>query len=271
MSEFWSNIQSTFTEELTGLCLRIIGGGLALLVGFRLIRWIMRLMDRSHLANKLDPTVRTFCNSLLSAGLKILLIIAVAGMVGVPTASIIAVLGSAGVAIGLALQGSLSNLAGGVMLLWNKPFSKGDYIEVPGITPGVVTDITVFYTTLRTVDNLTVVIPNGAVSGAALTNYSAMPERRVDIDFSIAYEADIDAARACLLAAAEDCDKMLDLPAPAVFVTEMADSAVLLGFRGWCKTTDYLAARYAMNESGKKALDKAGVSIPYPQVDVHMK
>ena len=271
MEAFLRNLRDVLSTNVVQVALSALAALAVLFIGFRLIRLIMRLFQRSKAAQRMDPTVQTFLHSLISFVLKALLVVVVCGIVGIPTASIIAVLGSAGVAIGLAMQGSLSNFAGGVMLLLFKPFEKGNYIEVANCPAGTVTDISIFYTTLLTLDNKRVVIPNGAGSNATLTNYSAMPERRIDMDFSVSYEADIDTVRACILTAATQCEHIKDTPAPLVYMNDMADSAVLFRFQGWCDSKDYFNACFAIRESVKRALDAAGISIPYPQMDVHVK
>ena len=269
--QFWSNIVSTLSESAVKVVLSALAAIVILVVGFRLIGWFMRRLKKTRLYLRLDPTAQPFFSSLLSVGLKCLLIILLAGVVGVPTASIITLLGSAGVAIGLAMQGSLSNLAGGMMLLLFKPFQKGDFIEVANNPPGTVRDLSVFYTTLVTVDHRVVVIPNGALSNGAMTNYSAMETRRVDLDFSVAYAERTENARRTILAAAAGCPMILPDPAPEVWVTQLSDSAVILQYHGWCKQADYKLACCDVTERVKAAFDAAGLSIPVPQMDVHVK
>ncbi|MEG1523789.1 MAG: mechanosensitive ion channel [Clostridia bacterium] len=271
MESFVDNLAKIISEESVKILLTVTAAIVVLLVGFKLIHWLMKITSRSKLSARMDPTVHTFVNSMMSIGLKSLLVVAVCGIVGIPTASIIAVLGSAGVAIGLAMQGSLSNFAGGVMILMFKPFVSGDYIEVPNIQPGTVTEISIFYTTLLTVDNRKIVIPNGTVSNSALINYSAKPIRRVDLSFGVSFSADIDQVRNIILKEAAQCPLLLADPAPIAVLESMADSAMMFGFRGWCSTIDYLSACYDMRERVKKALDANSISIPFPQLDVHMK
>ena len=271
MENFFEGLLSSASETGVQMILKALGAIIVLFVGFRLIRWITRFAARSSMAKRMDPTASSFLGSALSIGLKMVLIIAVCGIVGIPTASIIAVLGSAGVAVGLAMQGSLSNFAGGVMILLFRPFVKGDYIEIPNSEAGTVEDISIFYTTLMTPDNRKVVIPNGTVSNATLTNYSATPRRRVDLVFSAAYEADIDQVRRCILEAAVKSPAILSDPAPDVVLKELGDSSVQYLFRGWCDPKDYLATTFEIRENVKRSFDGAGVPIPYPQLDVHMK
>lgn len=256
---------------MVGFCLSLIGGVVTLIVGFRLIHWLMKGFGKSKLFKRLDPTAQPFIMSLANVTLKVLLILVVAASVGVPTASIIAVLGSAGVAVGLALQGSLSNLAGGIMILFYKPFKRGDFIEMGTNPSGTVEDISIFYTTLITVDNRTVVIPNGTLSNGTLVNYSTQPLRRVDVDFSIAYGEDCDKARTAILEAAGGCGLILSEPAPAVYMTKLMDSSVVLQYRGWANGVDAAMAQLEIRERVKKGLDEKGISIPFPQLDVHVQ
>lgn len=271
MATVWEHVSNFLSTNAVAFVLNLVLGLIVLFVGFRLVRLLIRLFQRSKAGARMDPTARSFIESLGGFLLRALLIVIFAGIVGIPTASIIALLGSVGVAIGLAMQGSLGNLAGGVMILLFKPFSKGDYIAVPGAESGTVTDISIFYTTIVTIDNRRVVIPNGTVSNATITNYSANGTRRIELSFSAAYEVDSDAVRKVLLSAAGEREKLLPDPAPEVILKSMVDSAVIYELRCWCATGDYLAESNALRELAKRRFDEAGISIPFPQVDVHMK
>ena len=273
MTEFWNNLKLVLSAKSVEMLLTVLVACVVLVVGFRLIKWLLRLSQKSRAAQKLDPSVRSFWQSFLSIALKVVLIVIVAGIVGVPTASIVAVLGSAGLAIGLALQGSLSNFAGGVMILLFKPFLAGDYIEVSGSADarGVVTDISIFYTTLRTYDNRRIVVPNGAVSNATLVNFSSLPTRRVDLTLAAGYRAKPAEVSALLLALAAADPRVLAEPAPFARMTKMGDSALEFTLRAWCETGDYWDLLYDLTERAKAAFDEHGIEIPYPQMDVHVK
>lgn len=238
-----------------------------LLVGLWLIKRLVRVVDRRVSAS--DPTLGKFLASLSGMTLKILLLISVASMVGIATTSFIAVLGAAGLAVGLALQGSLSNFAGGVLILIFKPFKVGDAIEAQGYT-GTVIEIQILYTILNTFDNRRVVIPNGNLSNSSMINISAYDTRRCDMTFGIGYDDDIDKAKAiCARLIGED-ERALSEPAPLVVVGALGESSVDLTVRAWTKSSDLWPFYWEMQEKVKKAFDEAGISIPYPQRDVHM-
>ncbi len=242
---------------------------LVLVVGFWLIGRVLKVMQMALDRKGVDLTLKRFLRSLASIVLKTLLLISVASMVGVATTSFIAILGAAGLAIGLALQGSLSNFAGGVLLLLFKPYKVGDYIEASGHA-GTVHSIQIFTTVLKTPDNKTVIIPNGPIANGSIINYSAEPTRRVDMVFGIGYGDDIDKARAVLNKLIVADKRILSEPEPAVLVGELADSSVNFKVRVWVNAADYWGVYFAMHESVKKAFDSDGVSIPFPQRDVHI-
>ncbi|EGG98166.1 Small-conductance mechanosensitive channel [gamma proteobacterium IMCC2047] len=201
--------------------------------------------------------------------LKALLLVSVASMVGIETTSFIAVLGAAGLAIGLALQGSLSNFAGGVLLLLFKPYKVGDVIETQGHI-GTVNSIQIFTTVLKTPGNKTIIIPNGPVANGSIVNYSTEPTRRCDMVFGIGYDDDIDKAKAILRELIEADSRVLKDPAYALLLSELADSSVNFTLRLWVNAADYWGLYFDMQEAVKKAFDAQGISIPYPQQDVHM-
>ena len=244
--EFFDNITGLFAENIVGYLFRSLAALAALLIGFRLIRWVVKLYDRSKAAQRLDPTAHSFVGSALSIGLKVVLVITVAGIVGIPTASIIALLGSVGVAIGMALQGSLSNLAGGLMILLFRPFVQGDLIEIKDLDIGTVTDISIFYTRLLTADNRRIVVPNGTVSNTAITNYTSEHIRRLDLEFCVDYGADSNRVRQILLAVAKGRERIHGEPAPEVVVKGMGDSAVIHELRAYCDAKDYYNEKFAI-------------------------
>jgi len=239
------------------------------IVGFWIIKRVIGLMDRALTKKDVEPTLKSFLDSLLSVILKALLLISVASMVGIQTTSFIAVLGAAGLAIGLALQGSLSNFAGGVLLLLFKPYKVGDVIETQGHT-GTVNSIQIFTTVLKTPDNKTIIIPNGPVANGSIVNYSTEATRRCDMVFGIGYDDDIDKAKAILQGLIDADSRVLKDPASALLLSELADSSVNFTLRLWVNAADYWGVYFDMQEAVKKAFDAQGVSIPYPQQDVHM-
>jgi len=240
---------------------------ITLIVGMWLINRFVRLLD-SKLGKK-DPTLNTFLCGLLSAILKILLLISVASMVGIATTSFIAIIGAAGLAIGLALQGSLGNFAGGVLILIFKPFKVGDVIEAQGYL-GSVVEISILYTIVNTFDNRRIIIPNGDLSNSSLTNLSAYPTRRCDMSFGIGYGDDIDKAKATIKRLIEEDERALKDPEPMIVVGGLGDSSVNLTVRAWTKSADLWPFYWDMQERVKKAFDAEGISIPFPQRDVHM-
>ncbi|MCL3778816.1 mechanosensitive ion channel [Prolixibacteraceae bacterium JC049] len=226
---------------------------------------INRLMDQQ----KIDASLRPFLKSLFSMLLKTLLVITVLGMLGVEMTSFIAVLGAAGLAVGMALSGTLQNFAGGVMILLFKPFKVGEFIEAQGYM-GVVNEIQIFNTILTTPDNKVIVIPNGGLSTGSLVNYSRLETRRVDFTFGIGYDDDIDKARSVIRKTIDANEHILHDPEPFIAVSELADSSVNFAVRVWVKSENYWNVHFYMLEQVKKAFDKEGISIPYPQTDVHV-
>jgi small conductance mechanosensitive channel len=240
-----------------------------LFAGFWVIKKAVVLFDYSLAKREVELTLKNFLLGLSSVLMKALLLISVASMIGIATTSFIAVLAAAGLAVGLALQGSLANFAGGVLLLLFKPYKAGDFIETQGHS-GTVHKIQIFNTILKTPDNKTVIIPNGPIANSSLTNFSAEETRRVDMVFGIGYQDDIDKAKGILQTLIEADSRILKEPASAVLLAELADSSVNFNVRVWVDAADYWDVYYDMHESVKKALDKEGVSIPYPQQELHI-
>ena len=270
METLWSELKTGLSQGFISTVLSVLAALLILFVGLKLIRWLVSHFKKSRAAKRLDPTVLSFLVSVLNIGAILLLAVLIASVVGVSSASIVAVLGSVSLAIGLALQGSLANFAGGVMILLFKPFVIGDYIELKTGETGTVTDISIFYTTLLTVDNRRLVIPNGAVSNASVTNYTAMPQRRVDLEFSVAYDSDAALVKRLILETAAQDPRIQKDPAPFARMTRMDASARVFTFRGWCETGDYWEVYFDLCERVKAAFDANGVAIPFPQMDVHV-
>lgn len=238
-----------------------------LIIGLWLINRLVNVLDNR--LGKKDPTLNKFLCGLVSAILKILLLISVASMVGIATTSFVAIIGAAGLAVGLALQGSLANFAGGVLILLFKPFKVGDVIDAQGFV-GSVREISILYTIVDTFDNRRVVIPNGQLSNASLTNMSAYENRRCDMTFGIGYSDDIDKAKAICKRLIEADERAMKDPEPLVVVGALGESSVDLTVRVWTKGADLWPFYWDMQERVKKAFDAEGISIPFPQRDVHM-
>ena len=248
---------------------KLAGAVLALIIGLWLANMITGGLSRRMEKNEVDPSLRPFLESLVSALLKILVLVRVLGMVGIEMTSFIAILGAAGLAVGLALSGTLQNFAGGVMILIFKPFKVGDVIEAQGYT-GCVNTIQIFNTILKTPDNKTVIIPNGGLSTSSMVNYSTEATRRVDWTFGIAYGDDIDKAKEVLNELLISNENVLKDPAPFVELGELADSSVNFTVRAWVNAADYWAVHFYMLDKVYRKFAEEGLSIPYPQMDVHL-
>lgn len=244
---------------------------LTLIVGFWIIKRIVKGMNVVLGHQAIDASLQKFLTSLVDVLLKILLLVAVAGMVGIETTSFIAMLGAIGLAVGLALQGSLGNLAGGVLILFFKPYKVGDIVEAQGHM-GRVHDIQIFTTILITYDNQRIVIPNGLMSNGCIKNIFCEPQRRVDIEFGISYGDSIEDARAAIQSVIDSDDRILsgDKFEPNIFVSAHADSSINMLTRVWVNSEDYWPVYFGLFEQVKYAFDKAGITIPFPQRDVHL-
>ncbi len=219
---------------------------------------------------KMDNILIDFVCSILSAALLLFIIIAALDQLGVDTTSLIALLGAAGLAVGLALQGSLQNFASGVMLIVFRPFKTGDFIDAGGVS-GTVEKISIFSTLMRTGDNREIIVPNGSIYGGTITNFSARDTRRIDMVFGIGYDDDLKKAQDILRELVNSDDRILKDPEALIAVSELADSSVNFVVRPWVKSSDYWAVKFNLNENVKLAFDEQGISIPYPQMDVHTK
>lgn len=252
--------------------IRILIALLVFYIGHRLISWVRTLVKRSMERTNSDIGVRQFADSALKVGLHILLLVVIANMVGIESTSIAALVASGGVAIGLALQGSLSNLAGGILILILKPFAVGDYIiEDSSKNEGTVKEIQIFYTKLATVDNKTIVIPNGTLANNSLTNVTGADYRQLDLKISISYEADLKKAKELLSTILKSDDAVEQEKGYMVFVDDLADSAVILGIRAWVPTESYMPTRWRILETIKLIFDENHIEIPYNQLTVHLK
>ena len=250
--------------------IKILLSILILLVGWKLINKLRKVFDKFAVNRNYDITLHTFLSAFLHLSLKALLIIGILEFLGIKLTGLAAILASSTLAIGLALQGSLSNFAGGVILLIMRPFTVGDYIKVQNYE-GVVKKIEMFYTFMDTVDNKVVMIPNGSLANSDIINYSANNTRRVDLTFSIGYDDDLLKAKNIIKQVLESNDKILKDPESFIGVSELADSSVNFVVRAWTKTEDYWNVYFFLNENVKLKFDEEGINIPYPQVDVHMK
>ena len=259
-------------EKALHLGIRIVLALVFFVIGVQFIKLLRRIIKKSLERANADVGVTQFIDSFIKIGTYAVLIMLIATSFGVDAASIIAVFGSAGVAIGLALQGSLSNLAGGVLILILKPFKVGDYIiEDTNKNEGTVSEIQIFYTKLTTPDNKTIILPNGTLANSSLTNVTHAPYRRNDMKIGISYDSDIKAAKAVLSKLLEEEEAVLKDKEMLVFVDELADSSVVLGVRCFFLQDDYWAARWRLLENAKYALEEANIVIAYPQMDVHIQ
>lgn len=255
------------TTMIVAYAPKVVLALVTLIVGLWLIKRLMNLLE-SRLAAK-DPTLSKFLGGLIGITLKILLLISVASMVGIATTSFVAIMGAAGLAVGLALQGSLANFAGGVLILIFKPFKVGDVIEAQGYL-GTVVEIQILYTVLNTFDNRRIIIPNGNLSNASLINYSAYNTRRCDMSFGIGYGDDIEKAKGIIRRLIENDERAMNDPEPMVVVGGLGDSSVDFTVRVWLKAENYWPFYFDMQENVKKTFDAEGISIPFPQRDVHL-
>ncbi|MGB3589221.1 MAG: mechanosensitive ion channel domain-containing protein [Tunicatimonas sp.] len=240
-----------------------------LIIGLWIINLVVKSIRKALTKRQVDPSLVPFLSSLIKALLVVILLISVAGQLGVAIASFVAVLGAAGLAIGLALQGSLSNFAGGILILILKPFKVGDVIEAQGDTASV-SEIQIFYTILKSYDNKTIVIPNGSLSNDKIINYSTEPTRTVEWVFGISYNDDIDKARQIIKDTVFADERVQNRDTPFINLAELADSSVNFKVRAQCEQANFWALFFEKTEAVKKAFDANGISIPYPQVDAHL-
>lgn len=259
-------LNTTIIPFVKNLALAIV----VLFVGLFIVRKITQIVGRQVEKSKLDLTLKPFIMSLISNALKVLLAISVVGILGVETSSFVAVLAAGSFAVGLAFQGALSNFAGGILLLVVRPINVGDYIEANGYS-GTVEAINILNTVLKTVDNKAIFIPNGILSNTSITNYSIEDTRRVDLTFGVGYEADNERVKGLLKEIVNGHPKILKDPEAFVRMSGHGDSAVEYTVRAWVKTEDYWDVHFDMLEAVKKVFDQEAISIPYPQMDIHME
>ena len=264
-----ADVLSRITTLITDWGLKVLGALVVLIVGRMIAKSIRKGVTKALERGKMDPTLIPFMSSLTYYLVMAFVLIAVLGMVGIQTASMIALLGAAGLAVGLALQGTMANFASGVMLLIFRPFQKGDFIEAAGVA-GSVDTVGIFTTTLNTPDNVRIVLPNGTVWGQTIKNYATNATRRVDMVMGISYDDDIGAAIDTINKVLGNEPRLLQDPAPTVAVAELADSSVNIVVRPWCKKEDYWGVKFDLTRAFKEQLEAGGCSIPYPQTDVHL-
>lgn len=266
------NIDSVL-EKITDIAVtyapKLIGAILVWIVGGWIIKGLVRAFTKMLDKSKTDESLKPFLKSIISSALKVMLVISVLTMLGIEMTSFVALLGAAGLAIGMALSGTLQNFAGGVVILVIKTFKVGDVIETQGYI-GTVKGIQIFHTTLTTPDNKTIVLPNGSLSSASLTNYSTEETRRVDWTFGIGYGDNIDQAKAILHKLCSEDERILDEPATFVAVSALADNSVNFTVRAWVKASDLWPVFFEMNENVYNEFNKEGLNIPFPQMDVHL-
>ena len=248
----------------------LLRGILVLVVGFFIVHWVLKLVGRNQKYIRMDPTLKGFLDNALRLILYIIVILTAVNVMGIPLTSVVTLVASAGVAISLALQGALANLVGGVMLLLLKPIQVGEYIKA-GDIEGTVKRIGTFYTELATPDNRFISLPNSTLTNTAIYNNARLGTRRLDVFFPVGYSADIDQVKEVLMEVVNRNSAILPDPAPAIKLTELSDSSLKFVVRVWTKGSDYWDVNFYLLEECKKALDRAGIGIPYPQLDVHLK
>ncbi|MBE6911532.1 MAG: mechanosensitive ion channel [Ruminococcaceae bacterium] len=266
----WDAIVDSVVDAITSFGLRLLTAMIVFFVAHKFIKKFRKWIRTSERFDKFDEGVRSFLTSFCGIVLYIILAITITIMLGIPSTSLITALASCGVAIGLALQGSLSNFAGGIMILIFKPFKVGDYICTEE-TSGTVSEITVVYTILHTPDNKVITVPNGTLTNSVIENYSAVENRRIDITFNVSYDSDIDKVKSVIMNVISERSQVLPEPQPFARLSDCGENSLVYTIRVWCKTEDYWNLRFDIIEEMKRAFDRNGISIPFPQLDVHIK
>ncbi len=261
----------TLPEKALNLGMRIVFALIVFLVGAQIIKFVRKILKKTMKKTNADQGVITFVDSFAKAAMYVVLVLLIASYFGVDAASVIALVGSAGVAIGLAVQGSLSNLAGGVLLLVLKPFVIGDYIIDSTGKEGTVEEIQIFFTKLRTPDNKVIILPNGNLANNSIVNVTSSKIRRCDITVGISYDSDIKKAKEVLTRLLKNDETVLKDHDMVVFVDKLGESSVNLGVRCWFNNDDYWTGMWRLTENVKLTLDEAGITIPFPQMDVHIQ
>ena len=250
--------------------MNLLSGLIVLAVGFFLAHWLFKFVGRKQAMIRIEPTLRGFLDNLTRLVVYLIIIMTAVSVMGIPMTSVVTLLASAGVAISLAMQGALSNLVGGLLMLMLKPIKTGDYVKIND-AEGTIKSIGVFYTEMATFDNRHISLPNSTLTNTAIINYTREGTRRLDVKFSVAYHSDIDLVKRTLEDVVRKKDNILPSPAPAVLFTECGAHSLDFVIRVWCKTADYWDINFYLVEQGKRALDAVGLEIPFPQLDVHMK
>lgn len=267
---WFDSAMNWLTTNGLSFCVSLIGALAFLFIGFWVSKLIVKALRKMMVRKNSDPGLISFVSSLANIALKIMIIISVMGMVGIQMTSFIAVLGAAGIAIGMALQGTLSNFASGVMILIFKPYKVNDYIEAQGVA-GVVKEIQIFNTIITTVDNKTIIVPNSSLATNLLTNYSKQDKRRVDWTVGVTYGTDFKVARDSIMRILEADSRILKDPAPFISIIELADSSVNIVVRVWVNTPDYWDVFFDFNNKVYATFNEEGIEFPFPQMDVHLK
>lgn len=250
--------------------MNLLSGLIVLAVGFFLAHWLFKFVGRKQAVSRMEPTLRGFLEHLIRLVVYIIIILTAVSVMGIPMTSVVTLLASAGVAVSLAMQGALSNLVGGFLMLMLKPIKAGDYVKIND-AEGTIKSIGVFYTEMATYDNRHISLPNSTLTNTAIINYTREGSRRLDVQFSVHYSSEIDEVKKTLLAVVEKNKSIMTDPAPMVALNQCGDSSLNFIVRVWCKVPDYWDIYFYLMEQGKHALDDAGIEIPYPQMDVHVK
>ena len=265
----WAGLYEEFQMVGLDFGIRLIAAIAIFFIGRIVVRFVTKGIRKVMESQEVDKILQSFVSNLVYWALMIFVVIAAINQVGVQTTSLIAIMGAAGLAIGLAMQGSLANFAAGVLIVMFRPYRVGDFVEATGIA-GSVLQVGILTTVLKTGDNKQIIVPNAQIMGSIITNYSANDTRRVDLVIGIGYDDDIDKARDTLQALVDADDRILKDPSCLIAVSELADSSVNFVVRPWVKSVDYSAVNFALTEAIKKRFDKEGISFPYPQQDVHL-
>ncbi len=257
-------------SQVVPMAKSLVAAIIVFIVGFKAVNIIVKKLKERPAIKDGDSSAAGFIASFISIALKIVVIVSVIAILGVPMSSVVALIASAGVAIGLAVQGALSNLVGGIMILIFRPFNAGDYIECSGVA-GTVREITVFYTILVTPDNRVITLPNGDLTNSVITNYSAEDTRRVDIEFTVEYDMDIQTVKDTMLSAIEGVEGILSDPEPVAVVPNCGDNGIAYVLRVWTKSEDYWPVRFVLTERVRNVFKDADINIAYPQMEVRIK
>lgn len=250
--------------------INLLNGLIVLAVGFFLAHWFFKIIGRKQALIRIEPTLRGFLDNLIRLVVYLVIILTAVSVMGIPMTSVVTLLASAGVAVSLAMQGALSNLVGGLLMLMLKPIKAGDYVKINDVE-GTVKSIGVFYTEMATYDNRHISLPNSTLTNTAIVNFTREGTRRLDVKFAVSYRSDIDLVKHTLEGVIARNPAILEDPAPSVVLNECGESSLNFVIRVWCRVADYWDINFYLIEQGKRALDAAGVEIPYPQMDVHVK